>query len=451
MKDKIVMPLWTFGLFIVVMNTTMFNVSVPSIINDIGVSTSLGSWIVSSYSIGYALSTLIYSRLSDVLTIRKMLTVGLMIMGLSSIFGIFATNFQALLIVRIVQSAGAGVMPGLGLVIVSRYIPFEKRGRAISMISAGSAMAFGLGPIVGGLISEYIGWNELFTVSCIVFLLLPILFRLIPKEEQKPFQFDLTGASLTVVNAVSLLTAVTQRSTTWLITGLISIATHTWHLKHKKESFINSELFTKPTYRKLLIVGFSILVLNLGNLFLMPLALANLFGKTPLAIGLTIAPGAVLSALLMLFVGRWIDKFGSLRFLFLGHGILALVLIIFWADLGQSPTVILFGYLFFSPALSITLASLNYETTRILPSKLIGSGMGLMQLMQFFGGAFSVAVSGMLIAFQKKNPLVSNYENVYGVLIVVCIISLFTLLLYVIPVRQSETLRSNLSEKARVK
>lgn len=439
MKDKIVMPLWTFGLFIVVMNTTMFNVTVPSIIKDIGVSTSLGSWIVSSYSIGYALSTLIYSRLSDVLTIRKMLSVGLIIMGLSSIFGIFATNFQTLLIVRIVQSAGAGVMPGLGLVIVSRYIPFEKRGRAISMISAGSAMAFGLGPIVGGLISEYIGWNELFTVSCIVILLLPILLRQIPKEEPKPFQFDLTGVSLTVVNAVALLTAVTQRSTTWLLIGLISIEVHTWHLKRKKESFINPELFTKSTYRKLLFVGFSILVLNLGNLFLMPLALANLFGKTPLAIGLTIAPGAVLSALLMLFVGRWIDKFGSVRFLLVGHVILALVLIVFWTDLSQSPTVILFGYLFFSPALSITLASLNYETTRILPTKLIGSGMGLMQLMQFFGGAFSVAVSGMLLAFQKKNPLVSNYENVYGILIVVCIISLFTLLLYVIPDRQSES------------
>ncbi len=304
-------------------------------------------------------------------------------------------------------------------------------------------MAFGLGPIVGGLISEYIGWNELFIVSSIVFLLLPILIRQIPKEEPKTFQFDLTGASLTVVNAVALLTAVTQCSTTWLLTGLISIAAHTWYLKRKKESFINPELFTMPTYRKLLLVGFSILVLNLGNLFLMPLVLANLFGKTPLAIGLTIAPGAVLSALLMLFVGRWIDKFGSVRFLFLGHVILALVLIVFWSDLSQSPTIILFGYLFFSPALSITLASLNYETTRILPTKLIGSGMGFMQLMQFFGGAFSVAVSGMLLAFQKKNPLVSNYENVYGVLIVVCIISLFTLLLYVIPVRQSESLRSS--------
>ena len=65
MNDKIVMPLWTMCLFIVVMNTTMFNVSLPTIIQDLQISADLGSWVISSYSIGYALSTVIYSRLSD--------------------------------------------------------------------------------------------------------------------------------------------------------------------------------------------------------------------------------------------------------------------------------------------------------------------------------------------------------------------------------------------------
>jgi predicted MFS family arabinose efflux permease len=65
-----------------------------------------GKWIVSSYSIGYALSTVIYSRLSDVLPIRRLLWIGLAILGLSSVFGIMATNFQALLMARIAQYAG---------------------------------------------------------------------------------------------------------------------------------------------------------------------------------------------------------------------------------------------------------------------------------------------------------------------------------------------------------
>ena len=102
MNDKIVMPLWTMCLFIVVMNTTMFNVSLPTIIQDLQISADLGSWVISSYSIGYALSTVIYSRLSD--------------------------------------------------------------------------------PIVGGVISQYFGWNGLFGITCLVLIVLPVLLRLLPRR-----------------------------------------------------------------------------------------------------------------------------------------------------------------------------------------------------------------------------------------------------------------------------
>lgn len=430
MNDKIVMPVWTFGLFIVVMNTTMFNVSIPDIIRDLGISTDIGSWIISSYSIGYALSTVIYSRLSDTLPVRRLLAVGLTLLGLSSIFGIFAREFHVLLSARILQSAGAGVMAGLGLVLASRYVPYERRGRAIAMISAGSAMAFGLGPIVGGLISEYFGWNGLFAVTCLILAVLPLLLALLPKEQPKAFRFDVFGAFLTVLNAATLLLAVMQRSAAWLVASLLSFAAHAWHLKKAKEPFINPALLTKSAYRKLLAVGFCILVLNLGNLFLMPLALANLLNKSAMTIGLTIAPGAILSAFMTRFVGQWIDRYGNLRFLILGHCMLAAVLALFSVILASSPVVILCGYLLFSPAFSATIASLNNETSRILPKSLIGSGMGMMQLIQFFGGSFSVAACGLILSLQKNISLTYAYEHVYGILFLVSLCSLSLILWY---------------------
>lgn len=430
MNDKIVMPIWSFGLFIVVMNTTMFNVSIPGIIRDLGITADLGSWIISSYSIGYALSTVVYSRLSDTVPIRRLVAIGLTVLGLASVFGIFARDFHLLLAARILQSAGAGALAGLGLVLASRYIPFERRGRAIAMISAGSAMAFGLGPIAGGLISEFFGWNGLFVVTCLVLVVLPVLLRLLPKEQPKPFRFDILGAALTVVNAAALLTAVTQRSALWFAVSLASLAAHAWHLRRAKEPFIAPALLKGSSYRKLLAVGFCILVLNLGNLFLMPLVLANLFDKSPMAIGLTIAPGAILSAFLTRFVGRWIDRYGNLRFLLLGHAILAVVLAWFSWGLAVSPAVIMCGYLCFSPSFSATIASLNNETLRILPKPLVGSGMGLMQLIQFFGGSLSVAVCGLLLALQKDLPLAGDYKHVYEFLLLISLCSLGMLLWY---------------------
>jgi DHA2 family metal-tetracycline-proton antiporter-like MFS transporter len=431
LNDKILMPIWTFCLFIVVMNTTMFNVSIPSIIEDIHVSADLGSWIISSYSLGYAISTVVYSRLSDIISIRRLLTVGLLILGLSSILGVFADDFQTLLLARILQSAGAGAMAGLGLVLASRYIPIERRGRAIALISTGSAMAFGLGPIIGGLISEYLGWNGLFAVTCLVLAVLPLLLRLIPKDlPPQTAKFDVKGAFLTIVHAVTLLMAVTQLSFIWFAVSILSFFIHAWHLKREKETFINIELLKKPGYRKLLFIGFCILVLNLGNLFLMPLALARLYDKSALTIGLIIAPGAIFSAIMMRFVGRWIDRHGNLRFLLIGHVILILVLAYFSWNLSSTPLVILCGYLCFSPAFSTTMATLNNEASRILPRVLIGSGMGLLQLIQFFGGSVSVAICGLLLEYQRNALPAIAFQHVYLLLLFVSLCSMGMLLWY---------------------
>ncbi|WP_256759369.1 MFS transporter [Cohnella sp. WQ 127256] len=430
MNDKVVLPIWTVGLFIVVMNTTMFNVSIPSIISDLQISADLGSWIISSYSIGYALSTVIYSRLSDGVPIRRLVTVGLTILGLSSIVGIFAHNFHALLAARILQSAGAGSMAGLGLVLASRYVPAHRRGRAIAMISAGSAMAFGLGPIVGGVISEYFGWNGLFAVTCLILAILPILLRLLPREVPTAVHFDLIGAVLTVVNAGTLLIAVTQQSMMWFAISVLSFLAHFWHLRKAKETFINPDLLKERGYRKLLAIGFCVLVINLGNLFLMPLVLAHLFDESAMRIGLMIAPGAILSVILSRFVGRWIDRYGNMRFLLIGHVILVVVMALYAMNVAVSPAIILCGYLGFSPAMSATLSSLNNETSLRLPGNLIGAGMGLAQLIQFFGGSVSVAICGLLLEYQDRIPLAQAYRHIYEVLLVIGLCSIGILLSY---------------------
>lgn len=440
MNERIVMPIWMFGVFIVLMNTTMFNVSIPSIIKNLHITAELGSWIISSYSIGYALSTMIYSRLSDSIPLRKLLMVGLTILGLSSIFGIFARDFTTLLTVRILQSAGAGAMSGLGIVMANRYIPSNRRGRAIMMISTGGAMAFGFGPIIGGVISEYFGYNGLFASTCLILLVLPVLLRLLPKEEPKPLQFDVPGAVLTIVNASTLLIAVMQRSLFWFIGSLLSFAVHAWYLRSvKKETFINPTLFTNKDYLKLTAVGFCILMLNIGNLFLMPLALADLAGASAIAIGLTIAPGAILATLLSRFVGRGIDRYGNISFLLIGHSVVAIVLAVYSFALDASPiVVILCGYLCFSTSFSATLSSLNNETSHILPKQLIGSGMGLVQLIQFLGASFSVAVCGIFLTIQKNILPVIAYQNVYRLLLVVCLLSLTISVWYKLTVRKQE-------------
>ncbi|WYP27016.1 MFS transporter [Alkalihalobacillus sp. FSL W8-0930] len=424
MNDRIIVPLWAFGLFIVIMNTTMFNVSIPGIIGQLDVTAELGSWIISSYSIGYALTTVIYSRLSDSVSIRLLIAIGVAVLTTGSVSGIFATDFNTLLLARILQSAGAGAIAGLGMIIVSRYIPYERRGSALALISAASAMAFGMGPIVGGVVYQTFGWSGLFAITCLVILIFPVIIPLLPKEEPKAFQFDVIGGLLTVINTITLLLAVTQRSIWLLIICVVTIVIHGFYVNRDKPTFIRKELLKQPPYLKLLAVGFCVMSLNLGNLFLMPLVLANEFGTSAMNIGFIIAPGAIVTAIISRYVGRGIDKLGNRKFLLWGHVFLAAVAAVFALFTSVSPLVILIGYLFFSPAFSATLSALNNEVSRILPGEFIGSGMGMMQLAQFMGGSLSVAICGILISFHVNVSIIHEYGFVYVCLFALILCSL---------------------------
>ena len=107
----------------------------------------------------------------------------------------------------------------------------------------------------------------------------------------KEQSFDLMGALLTVINATTLLVAITQRSWIWLAIGAASLAAHILYIRNARLPFVNPQVFRTPGFTRLILIGFCVLVVNLGNLFLMPLVLADLYHRSALAIGLLIAPG----------------------------------------------------------------------------------------------------------------------------------------------------------------
>ncbi|MFM1652301.1 MFS transporter [Brevibacillus sp. B_LB10_24] len=430
MNDKVVMPVWSIGTFLVLMNTTMFNVAIPSIIQELHLTAGPGSWIVSGYSIVFAMSTMIFSRLSDYIPIRMLLSIGLGLLGISSILGYLAHHFDILLAARLMQASGAGSVPGLGMVLASRYVPYERRGRAVSMIASAAALAFGLGPVAGGMITEFFGWNGLFLVTCLVFPLAPILWKLLPQESGKAVRFDILGAALTAVATGSLLVAVQQKSAWLLLISMISLMWSIRHFRRVKEPFLQPVLFRNSGYRKLLLIAFCAFVLNMSMLFLMPLALAGIFQKEAAAIGTVLFPGAMLSALLSRLFGHWIDRYGNTLFLLCGHVLLAVVMVVFSLFIHLSAFVILAGYMIFAPSFSAVTSALSNEVSRILPKELIGSGIGLTQLSQFIGGSFAVAVCGILLVGQSNQPLISVFQHIFLLLLPVVLGSLLMYIWY---------------------
>ncbi|QOY35161.1 MFS transporter [Anaerobacillus isosaccharinicus] len=429
--DNKVVLFWSFTVWLVVMNTTMFNVALPNVLLDLSLTSATAAWIVSGYSIVFAIATLTYSRLSDFIPISRLLLVGLSILGIASVIGFFANQFYLLLIARILQAAGAGAVPGLAMVLASRYIPLSRRGRAMAYIASAASLGFGLGPVIGGVITQYLGWNYLFVVTGLVFILLPIFFKLLPKELVKIGQFDLIGALLTGLCVTGLLLVLSTFSYV-LLAGTIVLVGLWWRHIHRKDlPFIQPKLLKNKQYTKLLYIGFIAFVLHFSALFLMPLILTTVFEKEPAAVGLIIFPGAILSAVAAQFIGRFIDRFGNVPVIMFGQSSLVVATVLFALTATKAPVFILFTYMFMSVGFSAMTSSVSNEYSRILPKEEIGSGIGLAQLLQFFGGAFGVTMTGILLTWQQGVLEQLSYQNIFIVLIGLIISSVCVFGLYI--------------------
>ncbi|MDX8366279.1 MFS transporter [Cytobacillus sp. IB215665] len=430
-ENKIVL-IWSFTVWLVVMNTTMFNVALPSVLQDLSLSSSSASWIVSAYSVSFAIATLTFSRLSDYIPISRLLLIGLTILGVASVLGFLSQSFLVLLVARIFQAAGAGAVPGLAMVLASRYIPLSRRGKAMALISSAASLGFGLGPVIGGAITQYLGWNYLFAVTGLVLLFIPIFLKLLPHEEVKKVKFDTIGGILTALCVTGLLLFLSTFSYVILITTIMLIFIMWRHIGKIELPFIQPALLKNKQYLKLLFIAFSAFIIHFASLFLLPLILANVYNMEPAAIGMIIFPGAILSAVAAQFIGRLIDKFGNIPLIIFGQTFLMIATVLFAILASISPYFILVTYMFMSVGFSALTSSISNELTRILPSSEIGSGMGMAQLTQFIGGAFGVTLTGILLTMQQQKGLVAemSHRNIFIVLSMLLLLAIIMFALY---------------------
>ncbi|MFC7371639.1 MFS transporter [Fictibacillus iocasae] len=412
-QENRIIPLWSLTVWLVVMNTTMFNVALPSVIKEFELTPATGSWIVSGYSIVFALSTITFSRLSDFIPIGRLLLTGVAILGLSSAVGFFSDSFAFLLASRVLQAMGAGAVPGLAMVLATRYIPVKRRGKAMSLISSAASLGFGLGPVIGGAVTQYLGWNDLFLVTALVLLLIPLFKKYLPVEQPKKGEFDLIGALLTGVGVSALLLFLSTFNVMLFLVSAAALVTLVVFSKRKHDPFIQISLFANRRYRSILLVGLMAFMTHFAFLFVMPVMLAKLFGQAPASIGFIIFPGAMLSALAATYIGRFIDRFGNLPIMRFGLASLFLSAVLFTLFGTKAPVMTAIFYMFTSVGFSSLTSSLANEASRILHKDVVGTGMGLMQLVQFFGGAFGVAAAGLLVDWQKALELTDVFRNIF--------------------------------------
>jgi DHA2 family metal-tetracycline-proton antiporter-like MFS transporter len=400
--NRLLLTAISFTIVLVVMNTMMFNLALPQITISYQLTTTEASWMVTGYSLVFAIFSIVYARLSDFIQIRLLYVIALLTLSCSAFIGFYGNQFLWSIAARVVQASGAGGIAALGMVTVSRYLPIAHRAKAIALLVASSTLGFGAGLIVGGIITEYWGWRFLFLIMLLAFPIAPIMWSKLPREQTPKGRFDLIGLLLFTAGIVCLLMVISIGLYALLPVGAMFLFLCWMYLKRATDPFIAPEFFYNAAYMRYVGLGVLVYINHFAQLFLLPYVFANFYGWNAAQTGFILLPGAVLSMLVTRVIGELINRHGNSRVMILAARGLLVSFIGYTLFIEQSAVLVAILYIVASVSNSMYLTAINHAISIHLAPRETAAGMGLFQLLQFISGAFCITVVSLVLSHFTK-------------------------------------------------
>ena len=395
------------AIFLDAMDVSMVGVALPSIREDLGLSTSSLQWVVSAYVLGYGGFLLLGGRAADLFGRRRVFLISLGVFVVASALGGLADDGSFLIATRFIKGISAGFTAPAGLsIITTSFAEGPARNKAIALYTATGATGFSLGLVFGGLMTE-IGWRWVFFLPVPVALATLIAgIRLVPADvtSLRPSRsFDLLGAlTLTAGMLLLVFTVVEAPAAGWASTRTLSSFTATAAIL---ALFVAIERRRAvPLVRLGILRSRSLVQANLGAMmliggwfgfqFIATLYMQQLRGWSPLETGLAIFPGGFLVAVLAPRIAPLVMRFGTRRLITAGLASTAVAYALFIPiGLDSSyagamlPTMIFAGLGF-----ALAYGPLNIAATNGVAAHEQGLASGLVSTSFQFGGALVLAV-----------------------------------------------------------
>jgi EmrB/QacA subfamily drug resistance transporter len=395
------------ALFLDAMDVSMIGVALPSIREDLGLSTSSLQWVVSAYVLGYGGFLLLGGRAADLLGRRRVFLIGLGVFVVASALGGLVDDGTLLIATRFIKGVSAAFTAPAGLsIITTSFAEGPLRNRAIAIYTATGATGFSLGLVVGGLLTE-IGWRWVFFLPVPVALATLVAgLWLVPRDARSVHlsrSFDVAGAvTLTAAMLLLVFTVVEAPDVGWssprTIGSFIAVAVIL-------AAFVAIERRAAvPLVRLAILRSAPLVQANLaammliggwfGFQFIATLYMQQLRGWSPLETGLAIFPGGLLVALLAPRIAPLVMRFGVRRLVTAGLASTAIGYVLFLPIGLDSPyaTAILPTMIFAGFGFALAYGPLNIAATNGVAAHEQGLASGLVSTSFQFGGALVLAV-----------------------------------------------------------
>jgi len=392
---------------LVLLDTTVVNVALPAIRDDLGASVSQLQWVVNGYTLVLAALLLSAGALADRLGARRVMRAGVALFALASAAAALAPSTTALVAAQVILGVGAAALVPASLTLLTHAYPDPvRRAKAVGIWAAISASAFAAGPVLGGLLIDAVGWRLVFAINLpFAAAIGALLWRGVAETPRTPARgLDLAGQATAIIALAALTFALIEsRSLGWgsplvaggllvaVVAGVAFIAVE----RRGRAPMLPLELFSSRAFSASTAAGALVSFAVYGQLFLLSLYFQDVRGLTALQTGLAFLPQPVVFALAGIPSGRLVARIGPRWPLAIGGAMAAAGAVLLLGTTAGTPYWhLLVGLVLFGGGAGAAIPALTAAVVSAAPPAQVGVAAAALNASRQTGGVLGVAVLG---------------------------------------------------------
>ncbi|MGW1884882.1 MFS transporter [Streptomyces sp. NPDC001970] len=408
-RQLLVLAICCMSLLIVSLDNTVLNVALPSMRRELGATVAGMQWTIDAYTLVLASLLMLAGSTADRIGRRRVFKTGLVLFTLGSILCSLAPNLDSLVAFRMVQAVGGSMLNPVAMsIITNTFTEPRERARAIGAWGGVVGISMAAGPVVGGLLTETVGWRSIFWINVPVGLTALVLtWRYVPESRApKPRRPDPVGQLLVIALLGSLTYAIIEAPAEGLAAVLpfaaiavLALAGLLIYEPRRHEPLIDLRFFRSAPFSGATVIAISAFAALSGFLFLNTLYLQDVRGLSALQAGLYMLPMAALTFVCAPLSGRLVGSRGPRLPLIVAGSAMAACGLLFAAFEAETTTALLFtGYVLFGLGFGMVNAPITNTAVSGMPRSQAGVAAAVASTSRQTGATLGVAVIGSVLA-----------------------------------------------------
>jgi EmrB/QacA subfamily drug resistance transporter len=322
-RKIIILASCCLSLLIVSMDTTIVNVAIPAIRNELGASASQLQWVIDIYTLVLASLLLLAGAAGDRIGRRRVFQFGLSIFALGSLLCSLAPGIEMLIAARFIQGIGGSMLNPVAMSIITQvFVGRVERARAVGVWGAVVGISMALGPMVGGLLIELVGWRAVFWINlpiCALAIVLTAIF--VPESKSSTMRnIDPVGQLLAVLFLFGVVFALIEgpgmgwssgRTVTAFVVAAVAFLAFLRYEARRHDPFIDLRFFRSVPFASATIIAVCAFACYGAFLFMMSLYLQGERHYSAVHTGLIYLPIAIGALVFSPLSGRLVGRFGG--------------------------------------------------------------------------------------------------------------------------------------------